>query len=505
MISRRAALKRALLGGGILTAAQALRYMPNTANAGTSFDYPLAIPPLLSGKKRDGMRIFNLRMQKGSVEFFKGVKTPTFGVNGNFLGPSLRMRAGETVRLNVHNTIGEPATLHWHGLHVPALFDGGPHQVIEPGKIWSPEFSIKQMAGTFWYHPHTLHNTGQQVWKGIAGLMLVEDEDSDRLDMPKDYGIDDIPLVLQDRLFNRDGSFRYIEAMHNVMMGMKGDVPLTNGTITPYFKATTNRLRLRLLNGSNARLFNLGFDDDRSFYQIATDGSFLEAPYQTNRVRLGPGERAEIIVELSRNEPVVLRTYPFTGSGGIMGMMRRGMGMMRNMMGDDNRRFDFLQIRPSASLSSSPEMPARLINLPRLDASTAVKTRRFVMEMLMGPAMMMGGGNPFSINGRAMEMNRIDEIIKLGDTEIWEIHNASPLPHPFHIHDIQFQILDRNGEPPHPGERGFKDTVTVDPDETVRVIAKFEDYADPDNPYMYHCHILEHEDNGMMGQFVVKA
>ncbi|PLX34453.1 MAG: oxidase [Hyphomicrobiales bacterium] len=444
-------------------------------------------------------------MQKGSVEFFKGVKTPTFGVNGNFLGPSLRMRAGETVRLNVHNTIGEPATLHWHGLHVPALFDGGPHQVIEPGKIWSPEFSIKQMAGTFWYHPHTLHNTGQQVWKGIAGLMLVEDEDSDRLDMPKDYGIDDIPLVLQDRLFNRDGSFRYIEAMHNVMMGMKGDVPLTNGTITPYFKATTNRLRLRLLNGSNARLFNLGFDDDRSFYQIATDGSFLEAPYQTNRVRLGPGERAEIIVELSRNEPVVLRTYPFTGSGGIMGMMRRGMGMMRNMMGDDNRRFDFLQIRPSASLSSSPEMPARLINLPRLDASTAVKTRRFVMEMLMGPAMMMGGGNPFSINGRAMEMNRIDEIIKLGDTEIWEIHNASPLPHPFHIHDIQFQILDRNGEPPHPGERGFKDTVTVDPDETVRVIAKFEDYADPDNPYMYHCHILEHEDNGMMGQFVVKA
>lgn len=497
-ITRRNALKSALYGGGGLISARILAPLSGHAASG-AFVRPLNIPPLQEGALKDGVRVYDLQMQTGSSEFFKDVRTATFGINGDYLGPTLKLRAGEQVRLNVRNRLGEAASLHWHGLHVPAIADGGPHQMIADGQDWSPVFQVKQMAGTYWYHPHTLHKTGEQVWKGLAGLILVEDADSKRLELPADYGIDDIPLVLQDRSFNGDGSLRYISGMHNVMMGMKGNVPLTNGVINPYFEASTGRVRLRLLNGSNARFFNLGFDDDRPFHQIAGDGSFLAAPFTTSRVRLGPGERAEIIVDLGGSGPVILRHFPQSGSGG---MMRRGM---MGMMGEDGQGFDFLQIRPKGTLKAAPPLPARLIRLVGADAAQAVKTRRFKMEMLMGPAMMMGGGSPFSINGRSMDMNRIDETVKLGDTEIWEISNVSPLPHPFHIHDIQFRILDRNGKPPHPGERGFKDTVTVGSNETVRVMATFDDYADPQRPYMYHCHILEHEDNGMMGQFVVTA
>jgi len=181
------------------------------------------------------------------------------------------------------------------------------------------------------------------------------------------------------------------------------------------------------------------------------------------------------------------------------------MGRMMGLMGDDNRRFEVLRIEPGANLAASPEIPAKLITLPRLNPSDAVKTRKFVLNMAMGPMMMISGSNAFTINGKAMDMNRIDARVKLGTTEIWEISNPSPLMHPLHIHDIQFQILDRNGKPPAAYERGLKDTVKVNPGEVVRVIAKFEDYADPKRPYMFHCHILEHEDNGMMGQFTVEA
>ena len=189
------------------------------------------------------------------------------------------------------------------------------------------------------------------------------------------------------------------------------------------------------------------------------------------------------------------------GQGTGMGMMRQGMGGMMN--GGNSGPMNFLEVRPSESLKSSSIVPAKLTEIDWLNPTNAVKTRRFVLEMTMGPMMMLGIGNSHTINDKAMEINRIDEVVKRGDTEIWEIGNTSPLPHPFHIHDVQFQILDRNGKQPHAGERGLKDTVLVYPGEMVRVIAKFTDYADPNHPYMYHCHILEHEDAGMMGQFTV--
>ena len=182
-----------------------------------------------------------------------------------------------------------------------------------------------------------------------------------------------------------------------------------------------------------------------------------------------------------------------------------GGGMMGGESSSDGQLFNFLEIRPHNDLKKSPSLPQKLTTINWLDEKNADKNRSFLMSMQMGPMMMFGSGKTHTINGKEMKMSRIDEIIKLNDTEIWELGNDSMFAHPFHVHDVQFQILSRNGKKPHAGERGLKDVVLVDPGETVRIIAKFETYADDKYPYMYHCHILEHEDAGMMGQFLVIA
>src|SRR3546814_800225 len=209
------------------------------------------------------------------------------------------MAAGETVRINVTNRLTEPATLHWHGFHLPASADGGPHQPIEPGETWSPSFEVKQRASLFWYHSHTHRQTGPQVCHGLAGPIYVRDEASERLDLPNDYGIDDIPLIIQDRAFNTDGSFAYSTSMMNLMMGVTGDTLLVNGTIAPVFEAKSERLRLRLLNASNARFYRFGFDDGRRFHQIASDGGLLPQPHQPSSIELAPAERPELLVDVS--------------------------------------------------------------------------------------------------------------------------------------------------------------------------------------------------------------
>ncbi len=501
MITRRTLLKGISAGGVIATGFSLGNFYTDSALA-AEFENRLKIPPLLRPTTEGAVSAFNLNIRNGSSQFFKGVNTPTIGVNGDYLGPTLLMRKGTKVRLNVSNDLEEPTTLHWHGLHLPAKNDGGPHQVVQAGERWLPEFEIKNEASTYWYHGHMLHKTGSQVWKGLAGLIIIEDENSDHLPLPKQYGVDDIPLVLQDRRFNETGNLEYLSFMPDLMMGMRGDVMLVNGSVRPWFEATTDKIRFRLLNGSNARNYNLGFNDGRTFKQITSDGGFLEQSIETKRLFLSPGERAEIIVDIPKDQKLVLRNFPSSRN------RMSGMGMMGHMMGgvDDNERYDILEIRPSENLKPMVSVPEKLVNLPEANADQVARTRRFTMEMGMGMGMMMGKrANAFTINGRSMDLGRIDERVKLGDTEIWELSNLSPLPHPFHIHDVQFRILDRNRRPPYANEHGFKDTVLVGPQEVVRVLVSFRDYADENNPYMYHCHILEHEDAGMMGQFVVEG
>ncbi len=504
-LSRRDFLKTTALGSLVMGASFILPNWAALARMPKMHKNPLAIPPLEKGKKQDDLTIFDLEIQDGVTEFFSGTKTATRGVNGSYLGPTLRMNNGDRVRLNVKNSIGETTTLHWHGLHIPAKYDGGPHQPIKHNETWSPEFTIMQKAANFWYHPHLMGKTAEHVWQGIAGLIIIDDEESKSLALPNEYGIDDIPLVLQDRRFFQDGSITYSPSRHDIMMGMVGGVPLANGTITPYFKATKQLLRLRLLNGANASIYELGFSDGRVFKQIATDGSMLEKPFETSSLLLAPGERAEIIVDVRGQENFMLVSKPAAMMGGNMGGGNMGGGMMgsNNSNEEYGGIFNFLEIQPVKNLIKSPPVPMKLTTINWLDPKTADNERSFEMAMQMGPMMMLGLGKSHTINGKSMKMKRIDETIKLDAIEIWELSNISNYPHPFHVHDVQFQIISRNGKKPHQGERGLKDTVLVNPNEIVRFIAKFDDFADPDNPYMYHCHILEHEDAGMMGQFVV--
>lgn len=470
----------------------------STAMAKTSEPSALNIPRLETGRVESGVRIYDLALQNGTMEFFKGTSTKTSGINGAYLGPTLKMRDGEKVRINVKNNLKEISTLHWHGMHLPASQDGGPHQIVKSGEIWSPEFTIKQKAASLWYHPHLKGKTAEHVWRGMAGMLIIEDDESDALELPNQYGIDDLPLVLQDRNFEANGNMPYDPSMHFIMMGMTGGTPLANGTTSAYFEAKTNQLRLRILNGSNASIYNLGFDNDKSFKQIASDGGLLEASVKLTRLELAPAERAEILIELEANEKITLRNF---GSGGSSG----NGGMMGGMMGNNGSvpNFKFLEIRAAGTLEQSSTVPDKLVTIDRLREEDADQTRTFDLTMNMGPLVMMGLKNSHLINDKVMKMSRIDETVKLGDTEIWIIHNHGSMRHPIHIHDVQFQILDRDGRAPPPNEQGRKDVVLVNPGETVRLIMKFEDYADPNAPFMYHCHILEHEDAGMMGQFVV--
>ena len=466
-------------------------------NGGLAFENQLQVPDQLFGAVVDGRRQFHLTVAEGSREFLPGKHTPTAGVNGPYLGPTVRLRRGENVDLVVQNNLDEMTTMHWHGMHVPARMDGTPHQRINPGESWTASFRVHQQAATLWYHPHPHGTTGRQVYRGVSGLMWIDDDNSDLLDLPKTYGVDDIPLVIHDREFDADGAFLF-----SVNQGaVYGRTILVNGTWSPSLQVESRRIRFRLLNGSNARIYYIGFDDNRAFHQIATDGGFLETPLQTNRVILAPGERAEILVDFSDGADVVLKSHPEAGLLDTFGAFLGGVG---------TGNLDLLKIIPQPARRASHPLLERLNTIPRIDAAAAAKTRPMV---LAGP--LQGGrgrrgrrggrGGPVGppINGKLMNMERIDEVVRLGDIEIWEVTNRGGQPHPFHVHLVQFQILDRNGEPPTGAELGWKDTVLVPQGDLVRIIMPFERYADPRVPYMYHCHIMEHEDNGMMGQFLV--
>ena len=463
------------------------------------FFAPLNIPPEIHGKIVNGKKVYDLKLQNGKTRFIEGLDTPTVGINGSYLGPTIRAARGDKVVLNVTNGISESSILHWHGVHLPAEMDGGPHQSINVNETWKAEFEIKQPASMLWYHSHMHHRTAIQVYYGLAGLFYLDDENSQSLSLPKDYGVNDIPLVIQDRSFNQDGSFQYSLNMHSQMAGFQGNEILVNGVVRPKLDIKQKQMRFRLLNGSNSRIYNLEFSDQRDFIQIASDGGLLEQPVKLRQLRLSPGERAEIVVEFANNQDVMLQHKPLPKTSSGTGRM----GMMMRMMSNDDYPFNVMRFISNKVEGEVVKIASQLATLPAWDIKQVAKTRLFELNMRMG--MMGGGSNGVTINNKSFDLDRIDEVVKLNDIEVWEFYNNSPLPHPMHIHDIQFRILTRNGKPPAPNERGLKDTVLVNPNETVRVITKFENYADENRPYMYHCHNLEHEDNGMMGQFIVKA
>ncbi|WP_277210556.1 multicopper oxidase family protein [Isoptericola croceus] len=471
------ALVAVLLGaaGAVVYARAAL----DTAGQ-VAFDRELAIPPLAdSSVQADGTRVFTLKMLEGATDLGQGTPTPTLGVNGSFLGPTLRAERGEQVRIDVTNSMAETSTLHWHGMKLPAAMDGGPHQVVAPGEKWSPTWTIDQPASTLWYHPHLHGRTADHAYRGLAGFFLVDEPGT--VDLPDDYGVDDVPLVIQDKSFDADGSLDDGPPLFSPV-GIVGDTILVNGTPGPYLDVTTERVRLRVLNGANARVMNLGFTDDRAFAVIASDGGLLPEPVRTDRLTLSPGDRAEIVVDVAAGERTVLRSHP--QDLGTNPVTARFSG------GDDT--LDVLELRAAESLAPTAQVPGTLAGddarLP--DAGTATATRTFTLA-----------GN--SINGEPMDMGRIDEVVESGATEIWEVLGRDDMVHNFHVHDAQFHVLDVAGTVPPLELQGWQDTVYLQPGKVTRLLVTFGNHTDSNTPYMYHCHILAHEDAGMMGQFVV--
>ncbi|WP_240800655.1 multicopper oxidase domain-containing protein [Streptomyces sp. ICN441] len=488
---RRTVLKAALGGTGAVAAGTGGTLGWWWAAAGTDtagaveFDRRLPIPPPAKAHHdAGGRKVFHLRAAPGSHRLRPGRPTATWGVNGAYLGPTLRAARGETVRVHVRNGLREATSLHWHGMHLPARMDGGPHQPVEPGGTWSPTWTVDQPAATLWYHPHPHGGTARHVYRGLAGLFLLDDPEAEPTgpggaSLPSRYGVDDIPVIVQDKHLDEDNQLVESHPLTSEV-GVLGDVILVNGVTGPYLPAGTERVRLRLLNASNARIYRFGFADDRPFTLVGTDGGLLPAPHRTTRVQLSPAERAEIVVTLRPGQRAVLRSFP--PDLGLNVWDRRFAG------GDDT--LDILEIRPNRTLEPSPRLPDELAAAPALADRDTPVDRRFAL-------------NGFAINGKSMDMRRIDFAATRGVTEIWEVTATDGAQHNFHVHDVQFQVLSVDGEPPPPELAGWKDTVHTRPGVPLRLAMRFDDHSDAAVPYMYHCHVLYHEDRGLMGQFVV--
>jgi len=445
----------------------------------------------------------NLTLENGTFQFFAGQNTATMGVNGPLLGPTLIMNQGDNMNINVTNNLGQETTIHWHGLHVSAANDGGPHTVIGVGDIWNPQFEVKDKASTYWYHPHLLNHTDEHASKGISGFIIVKDTEEAALNLPRTYGIDDIPLAVQTKSF--DDSFQILSSIND------DDVLMVNATINAQLDVPAQVVRLRLLNGSSQRTFNFGLTSNMTFYLIGTDGGLVEAPLALTRLPLSPGARAEILVDFSGlvGQTINLMSYASELADGNYGATNPGNtaskvldGYYPNVM--NGADFNVLQMDVIAQTASPvTTIPSSLVIPTPYQEVNADETRVFNFSPLTGGSQQLNGD--FAINNVTMDMNTINVTVPLNNTEIWTFNNYSGIAHPFHMHDVQFYILDINGSATPPYLQGRKDTFLVPAGGSARIITKFEDHFDDTIPYMYHCHMLKHEDAlaGMMGQFVV--
>ncbi|MCO1340314.1 copper oxidase [Kocuria polaris] len=436
----------------------------------------LPIPPLADSRVAGGVRVFELEARTGTLDLLPGSPTTSAGFNGPYLGPTLRAERGEQVRVKVTNSLDETTSVHWHGMHLPPEMDGGPHQPVAAGATWEPEWLIDQPASTLWYHPHPHGETQRHVNLGLAGMFIIDDADAPD-GLPSEYGVDDVPVIVQDKMVGDEGDFLLDSSGNEV--GTLGKALLVNGARNAHLEVTTSRIRLRLLNAAPARTFNFTFADHREFALVASDGGLLAAPVPLTSIRLSPAERGEIVVDVEPDERVMLRSAGVE-LGAVAGPAAFG--------GDDE--FDVLELRAGGDLTPSSSVPETLAEVERLREEDAVGLREFRFADRM-------------INSRDMDMGRVDEIVRVDTTEVWEVRNTNPYPHNFHVHDVQFQVLAIDGQEPPPELGGWKDTIYLEPRRVYRIILRFADYTSASVPYMYHCHLLLHEDEGMMGQFVV--
>jgi len=453
-----------------------------------------------------------------------------------YLGPIINFEQGQKVRIYFSNQLPEPCITHWHGMHVPQPMDGHPMYAIHRDEQYLYEFEVTNPAGTNWYHSHTHELTAPQVYQGLAGLITVSDENERKLGLPS--GEFDVPLIIQDRSFSSNNQLRYILGMHQRMRGFHGDVILVNGQKDYSIPVKTRAYRLRILNGSNARIYKLGWSDGTPITAIGTDGGLLEKPQNLPYVMLAPAERVELWVDFSGRKPgsdITLQSLAFgdssshMGGGGMRGGMRRGMGgdgmgMMGAPFGQDEA-ITIAKFQITEQISDSPKLPETLIPMPRFTLQDVSHPDK-VVPIAIGMRHMS-----FQLNGRTFDMYDYMETEQIPVNTIQRIkifHDnrgigggmrrggrgrgmgmMMSMPHPIHLHGQQFQILSRTQIDQNSGyetvkhgfiNSGWKDTVLVMPGEEIEIIKPFNDFK---GFFLYHCHNLEHEDMGMMRNFYV--
>jgi blue copper oxidase len=459
------------------------------------FSTPLPIPELIDAASQGNA--VKLKVMTGLHAFIPGKPTRTLGYSAPVLGPVIRLRRGDEVKIMVENDLNVVTTVHWHGLLVPGYNDGGPQQLVHPGDTWRPVLKVDQAAATLWFHPHPHHDTARQIYMGLTGMIIVDDGSDARLGLPRTFGVDDLPLVLQDRSFGEDGSIGYDNKDLNaldIIYGARGETIIVNGAVAPFAKVSPSLVRLRLLNAANAQNFPLRFSDRRTFYVIASDGGFLSAPVAVTQLTIAPAERFEILVDFADRKAVTLEAGPDDEMGAFGRVAPDGSADYVPVM-----RFE-----PTTPTPLVVDLPTRLVEPAAADPTSAVQRRQFVLNSGLCASRPEAGAHShepllIGINGKPYDIRRIDVETKLGTTEVWEVVSVG-MAHPFHVHGALFRILSIGGAPPAAHLTGWKDTVLVE--DKAELLVAFNRPATREHPFMYHCHILEHEEAGLMGQYV---
>lgn len=477
-----------------------------------------------------------------------------------YTNPTFRVRRGDRFSVEFLNELDADTTIHWHGLGVPWEMDGHPLKHVYPGSAYRYEFPVPDAAATYWYHPHAHGSTARQTYYGLSGLLLVEDENEDGLRdaLDLEFGRTEIPLVIQDRLFDEGGGLDYEPEEMDRFMGITGDAILVNLTPTPRLEVSARTYRFRILNGSNARAYRLAFSasgggEPLPSTLIGTDAGLLEKPRGVSELFLSPGERADVLLDLGSlgvGEVVALKSLRFDPMHNEHGMEEGAdhhVGPARLGDGDEFHvlRLDVTGTARGKSRTTLPEV----LSAPR-PVDAGAPTRVITLSADMGEESAEGGAREYTcpmhpevvrdepgscsicgmelvaregagqmrwlINGLTYELDEYPVVVREGAAEVWEFRNdEKSMPHPMHVHGFDFQVLERSGSPEQVGrlaidglgrtatDLGVKDTVTVWPGETVRISLDFSHGHDGEQLYLFHCHVLEHEDTGMMLNFKV--
>lgn len=517
-----------LFGSASAAAVAAIGLPPLTAMAGTDGDVDVHIELHALADEvaiRPGAKT---RVWRYQGKLLRGEASALDNSVGQLRIPVIRVRRGQRLRIDLINGLPESTIIHWHGLHVPEAMDGHPRFAIAPGERYHYQFTVDNRAGSYWFHPHPHGRTGKQVYAGLAGLFLISDDEEAALELPR--GAQDLPLVLQDRSFDDNNQFVYLGApsagspaqnrgmmgggmgsMMARMMGVFGDEILVNGKPQASLDVARRAYRLRLLNASNTRRYKLAWSDGSPLTLIGTDGGLLAEPLQRDYILLAPAERIDLWVDFGQwkvGTELALQSLAFDG-GMASGMMSGGGAL------PDGAAFVLHRFQVQGGTRIHASLPKHLSVLPAPKTSIAVNSDQpKVFELTMGRM-------TWGINGESFDMLGASalETVKLGSHELWEFRNEGRsammgmvMAHSIHVHGLQFRVVQRSVSGQHAGEydsvkdglvdQGWKDTVLVMPGERVRLLLGFSDYT---GLFLYHCHMLEHEDAGMMRNYRVNA